>query len=288
MEWFHFALIAGIAWGIVSGFTKKLLEKHSVIEFSFIIHFIALIVYTPYFLYLSSIHDLALLGVIFAIVSGIFNIAGVYLYNDSIKIGKLSEEIPLTRTTPVFTAVLGFVILGESMDILKGTGILLVTFGSVLIMKDSETSILTSIKGLMGRKPAIIAILSALVYSFAAIIDRTGTQILAPELYTFFIYLTLATAFLMLNLGNGNNLTNIYTKFTSNRNVYVLASLLTLIGSFSIFQAFSRAEASLVIPLLQIQVLIAIIIGREYFHEENILMKIIGSLVLIVGIILLV
>lgn len=286
MEWFYFASLSAIALGFLAGISKELMARTDVYTFSALVHALALVIYTPYFIYRADISSIVIGGITAAILSGILNVLAVYLYNTSIKIGDLSEEIPLTRLSPVFTAILGVILLGETMNIQKGSGIILVTIGSIVIMKEPGYSVLDSFKKIFTKKAAAMAVMCSVVYGITAIIDRVGTQLLEPQLYTFFIYLIIATSF--LGIAQKKKQPNFKKILIQDKNRYLTSALLALIGSLSIFQAFSMAEASLVMPVLQLQVFIAIGLGGIYFEEKEILTKTIGATILITGLILIV
>lgn len=286
MEWFYFAAIAAISWGLLAATSKKLLEDTDVYTFTALIHGLGLVIYTPYFLYSLESSNLVFEGVVIALLSGMINVLGIYFYNASIKIGDLSEEIPLTRLSPVFTGILGVLILGETMSLDKASGIVLVTLGSIVILKEPGYSVKDSFEKIFTKKAASMAVASSVIYAFASIIDRVGTQILSPEMYTFFIYLAIASAFTAMSLKNGN--IEFKNKLDSDKALYLLSACLAVAGSLAVFKAFSMAEASLVVPVLQIQVFLAIGFGGLYFKEKEMLMKTFGAIILIAGLLFLV
>jgi uncharacterized membrane protein len=131
------------------------------------------------------------------------------------------------------------------------------------------------------------AALSALVYSFASVADRFGTQIIQPEIYTFIIYVIITSTLSVYLLTQKRELIpDIKTNFNQHRFYYIITGIGAALASYLIFFAFSQAQASRVIPVLQIQVFISVAAGYILFNEDHLREKIIGSLILVAGVIL--
>jgi drug/metabolite transporter (DMT)-like permease len=65
-----------------------------------------------------------------ALASVLLNIVANFTFLQSVRISPLSVTVPLLSLTPVFTALLGFLILGERLDPLAAAGIVLVVSGA--------------------------------------------------------------------------------------------------------------------------------------------------------------
>ena len=285
MQWFYFAVLAAAAFGLLAGTSKKLLKSTDVYIFTALLHITGLTVFAPYFLYNFDISGLPLTGLMAAILSGLLNCVAVYFFNSSIHLGELSEQIPLTRLSPIFTAILGFLLLNETMSLSKISGILLMTAGSILVLKEPGYSILDSFKKIFTNKAASLAVLSAVMYAMTSIVDRVGTQLIRPQVYLVIIYSVIATTFTLIAIKRGKP--EFKKVYSENMPLYIVSGILTIIGSLSIFHAFSLAEASVVMPILQLQALIAVGIGGVYFKEKQLLMKTVGVSILIIGLIFL-
>ena len=173
------------------------------------------------------------------------------------------------------------------MTVSKAIGILLVTVGSYGILGEKGSNWKKPFKNFVKLKAPKYAALSALIYSFASVADRFGTQIIQPEIYTFIIYFIITTSLSAYILKEKRDLIpEIRSDLTNAPIYYILTGLGAALASYLIFFAFSRAEASRVIPVLQIQVFISVAAGYILFDEGNLRQKALGSLILVAGVIL--
>jgi uncharacterized membrane protein len=208
-------------------------------------------------------------------------------YNYSIKFGELSRVIPFTKLNPVFTAIIAALVLGEQMTQTRVFGIILVTIGSYAILEEKNSGWKKPFTNFVKLKAPKYAALSALVYSFASVADRFGTQIIQPEIYTFIIYVIITSTLSVYLLTQKRELIpDIKTNFNQHRFYYIITGIGAALASYLIFFAFSQAQASRVIPVLQIQVFISVAAGYILFNEDHLREKIIGSLILVAGVIL--
>lgn len=291
MDWFYFTVFSGIAWGVLSVVAKDVMEDTAATVYTALYSLLALAFYTPYFMYFVSQNsisysDAAVIALGFSMLA---NLVAFLAYNYSIEEGQLSKVIPFTRLTPLFAALFGAAILGESIDLSLGAGIIAATVGGVVLLKEDHIDYLTSVEDGLHQQAIQAAVLSALFYGAASVADRFATQIIQPEVYTFFIYLALTTALITVVFSRfEDGRVQIASSFREYRNLYIFTGFLAALATLSIFHAFSRAPASMVTPVLQVQVMIPVIAGVLFFGEEKLLRKIVGSVILIAGVALVV
>jgi drug/metabolite transporter (DMT)-like permease len=289
MEWFLATLGAALIWSATGIIAKELMDQDSSLVYSFLYTSLALVFYTPVFLYFVSSTEISvnLLVVGAFVVSGFANVFGITTYNYSIKLGELSRVIPFTKLNPVFTAIIAALLLGEKMTPIRVTGILLVTIGSYVILGEKNTNWKQPFRSFVKERAPKVAVLSAVIFSVAAVMDRYAVQAFQPELYTFMIYLFMTTGLSVYIFGQRPELVDrIIPDLKKHRLKYIFTGAGAAIASYLIFFAFSKAPASRVIPVLQIQVLISVIAGVMLFDEDNLRQKLVGSVILIAGVIL--
>jgi len=289
VEWLAATIIAAVIWSFTGIAAKELMDHSSSLVYSFLYSSLALLFYTPVFLYFlpQLSFELSIWLIVALIISGIGNVFGIMSYNYFIKFGELSRVIPFTKLNPIFTALIAAVVLGETMTSTKAAGILLVTVGSYAILEEKNSGWKKPFKNFLKLKAPKYAALSALVYSFASVADRFGTQVIQPEIYTFIIYFMITSTLSVYLLTQKRELIpEIKTDLQEDTLYYIITGIGAAVASYLIFFAFSRAEASRVIPVLQLQVFISVFAGHILFNEGNLKQKIIGSLILVTGVIL--
>lgn len=287
MLWFYAVVFSAVSWGVLSVVAKKLMDHDSSHAYTTLYTVTALVFYTPIFLHFmatkgfsSTYTALGALG--FSIVG---NIAAFVSYNTAIKQGELSRIIPFTRLTPIFTAIFAAFILGEVINPKLGLGIVFATAGSIIVMKEDHVNYLLSIEDRLGTRAIQLAIASSVMYGLSSVADRFATQVIAPKAYTFFLFLGMSTGFILYTESSKNHSTRELLKdFMNDKLLYCLTGVLAASATYAIFFAFSRAPASKVVPVIQLQVLVSVIAGAVFFDEKSIARKLVGSLILISGV----
>lgn len=288
MLWIVLAVLSGLIFGALGVIGKHLMEDASSLLYTSIYSLLVILLYLPFFLYFlaTTSFQLTLITLAAAAVSGLANITGYLSYNQAIKAGELSEEIPLAKLNPLFTAILGVAVLGETLSPINVAGIFAVVAGTFIVLVN-PLKFFQSLKEKETLKPAGIAVLSAMIFSIAAVADRYATQQMPPKIYMMLIFLIMISGYIpLLYRKYSSPIEKINNHFRRHVPIYLLTGVLAILGSLSIFTAFSMAPASKVIPLLQLQVLVSIVAGGKIFDEEDIPRKILGSVILILGVLL--
>lgn len=289
MEWLYLTILSALIWGVLSVIAKDIMKDTASTVYTTLYSLLALVFYTPvflYYLYISGI-SYTFAAILALTVSIIANVLAFIAYNYSIDAGELSQVIPFTRLTPIFAAIFGSLILNETIDITLGAGIISATAGSIILLKEDSLSYIKSLEDGLRKDAIKAALISSILYGGASVADRYANQIINPEIYTFFIFLGMTTALLAIckyKLNTGRAV--IEKSLREYPLMYAVTGLLAALASLSIFKAFSLAPASQVTPVLQVQVLIPMLAGVLLFNEKNLLRKMIGTAILITGVIL--
>lgn len=101
MEWLIATVAAALIWSMTGIAAKELMNHSSSLVYSFLYSSLALLFYTPVFIYFLPRLSLQLTPMLIAViaVSGIANVFGIMSYNYSIKFGELSRVIPSQSST---------------------------------------------------------------------------------------------------------------------------------------------------------------------------------------------
>lgn len=163
--WLFFALLAPIMLAVNNILDKFILTKKLRNPYSFNI--------------LTMMFDLVplfLIVIIFPISFGIFALAGIfvglmivpalYLYNKAIMFEEASRVGSLTYIYPIFTTLLAFVFLGETLGATEYAGVLLLVAGAILISYRKKS----------GKFIVSAAIFLMLAYSFLWAVDSIITD----------------------------------------------------------------------------------------------------------------
>jgi len=133
MEWFIFALLAPMLWGIVNIIDKYSLEKLMRNSFSYqiLICLTDAIVMIPFILFtnISFAYPWYIWSIIVGIILGFIFV----FYNKAIMVEETSRVVILTYLNPVFVLPLAFIFLGEVLSLQKYIGVFLLVASAILI-----------------------------------------------------------------------------------------------------------------------------------------------------------
>lgn len=122
------------------------------------------------------------------------------LYILAIRLSPISLTVPFLSFTPVFMIFTGFVILGESINIWGGIGILLIVAGSYVLNYDkTKKGFFKPLAALFHEKGSWIMLIVAFLYSFAAVIGKKAI-VLSSALYFSYFFFTVFNSLILLLL----------------------------------------------------------------------------------------
>lgn len=134
---FLLALITMIFWGIAPIFGKIGLTKINPYMALAIRSFIIAIIMLIILLVRGDIKELVkvdLKSVTFIGLEGIFaSLIGHFAYYYALKLGETSKVVPITSAFPLITLFLAILFLSEKITIFKGSGIILILAGIILL-----------------------------------------------------------------------------------------------------------------------------------------------------------
>lgn len=191
------------------------------------------------------------------------------------------------KTEPITTALIGFVLLGDSLTLSKGIAILIATCG-VLVMSIKPGEVRTLFA--WGR-PMLLGIAAGLLFGLAAVAFRGAIQGLETG-----SFLTRATTILAWSLGAQTLMLMLYlalfdrAALVKSFGVWRHSLLAGFLGAFASqfwFIGFSLTTAANVRTLALVEVLMAQIVSRRLFSQHVSRREIIGMGLIMLGVALL-
>lgn len=203
--------------------------------------------------------------------SGLFLSGGLWTFNKSMETTDLSVASPLQQTIPVFATVLEPLVLSSQYNIQTILAALVTTLGAYIVVIEPENP-LEPFRRITDRGP-LLAVLTAFLLAINSILSYYVTQSL--EVWNF-ILIASVSGFVVLTL--------------LRRDVPDLRfENLSYAAVYSGNLGFSILTLSLVLPstgtvFFRISLVLNILVGFFVFDEKNILIRISGSLVVILGV----
>jgi drug/metabolite transporter (DMT)-like permease len=173
MEWFWIALIAPIIWALNNKIDKYLLSKYFKARPGALVLlscFVSVIVLPIVFFVQPSVLSIDYLTAGSLILVGFVFVLYFFPYFKALNIEEASRVIPIFQAIPIFTALLGFFILGEAFTFLQLVAAVLVIAGAFGISIDfagRKVALNKKVLGLMLLSSFVVAISSVLFKFFA-------------------------------------------------------------------------------------------------------------------------
>jgi len=220
-------------------------------------------------------------------------IIALLLYIKAIKISPLSLTIPFLAFTPAFLVVTAYLVLGERPDWSGFIGIFLVTLGAYLLnISEWRNGWLEPLKSLRREKGSLFMVIVAFIYSITTTLGKKAVLHSSPigfaVIYTFILSLVLYTM-VWIRSGRGLPLKKGALKYTptlSRNGLFWLIGFLYALMLACQYSAYTLAQASYVIAVKRTSLLFSILLGGIFFKEINIRERLLGGVVMLIGVIL--
>lgn len=221
-------------------------------------------------------------GIIAALlVSTIIILASTYLYIEALRITDISITEPIRNTSPIFVALIEPAILAINFNIIIIAAALLGSIGAyILVAKDS---LLTPIENIR-NKGALLSVLVAFILAIYSVAQRFGATNADPLLFIYITYITSLIGFWIWKRKKGGK---IKPKSYFRKDIFALGTV-TAAGVVAGVFAYSMISASEVTIVKQTSAIFSVLIGGRFFKEKDLLRKLIGAIIIMLGVIIIV
>lgn len=281
--WLIFALLNAFFESVSNAFSKNGAQKIDVLSAAWSQRFFALLILIPLSLATNSFHPVSTTFWVAVMTSAILNTLTTILFIKAVKDSPLSLVLPIVNFTPVFLLITSPIMLGEFPKPLGFVGILTTVVGSyILNLSQKIHGPFEPILSIVKEKGSRLMLLIAIVWSITSNIQKIAVNNSNPILVAFSegcIILLFLTMILLL-------------KKISFKKIFQNSTMLAPIGVASglsiVFQmiAISMTLVPNVLSIKRTSTLFGIAWGRIFFKEKNIQERLIGTLIMILGVVL--
>lgn len=281
--WFIYALLGAVGKSYSGFFRKKIAKTVSGSMYIWAGYTIVLVALTPYIL--TKLADLKNIIVTFPIVilsSAITYMIATQLSLEALKREDLSYVAPLNAFVPVFTLGIAMLFLGEKPPDLGLLGVLIVFAGAYIIsIKPGKIRWYDPLVRLFTSTGAQFSLGVALFYAINTILLKVLTNGGFSPLVVFYVT-TLAGWLLMINVP--------ILKRKELRLIKSSDKLAVFAGGFSSFVgglfhilAVASTYTSYAASVRRLDSIFSVLLGWRYLKEKDIKYKLAGSLVMVIG-----
>lgn len=287
--WFFFALTFAIASSfstIIAKHVMREMDEYAYLLFTGIVTMPFLLAIILYFYQIPRVDSTFFLSLAAATAIGV---VGAILAYRAIKISEISLVSPISAFNPVFTAIISFFALGEKIGPKGALGILLIVTGAYLLqVSKTKKGIFAPLVALATHKGVQLSFVAYFIWAVTPTFEKTAIFHTNPQVPPFASLVGMAMStiiygFLALKYSSKPiDLAKKYFRF------FLLVGLLGGIGMAAAFTAFSLANLGFVTAIFKLSIIFTVILGWLFFKEKDIKDRLLGSLVMLAGVVLLV
>jgi drug/metabolite transporter (DMT)-like permease len=191
--------------------------------------------------------------------------AGLLVLFRAIGAGEVSYVAPLGKVTPALVLPIEVAVVGQVVGPVQVAGVVVVTAAVYLVNYRGEAGLLGPFRAALTRRPARLALLSALLLAVMTVLQRVVLQELSVP----------AAAWVVLKLGGAALLLApvAHRAWPAKRRPeagrIVAAAAVLVLGEHCIAQTFSVLSASVATPVVSTQAIVATLLGGVVLGEES-------------------
>lgn len=210
-----------------------------------------------------------------------------HLFNGrAYRTGDLSLAYPLSQTSMLYVPLWGTLLLEEALTPIGVVGILLVLVGTYVIQLPSLDSreIWRPFRNL-GNPAVQFALAAGLVYSVGAVLDKLGVMTYSP-LYFTHLMVCFMFLFMTVNLLRPSYRGQVRAEWRQSRWLILLSGPVMMASFLSFRYGLQLAPVSYAVPVRQVSLLIAVVIGVVFLRETCGRIRFTASVLILAGVFL--
>jgi drug/metabolite transporter (DMT)-like permease len=280
--WVCLALASAFSLATSDAFLKKALQGNS----EYLVAWFRLVFTLPLLIVVIFFIPVPKLDSAFYVAFAIslpLEVISLILYVKALKLSPLSLTLPFLSLTPFFLILNSYLILGEKVSFLGGTGIILIVFGSyVLNIREMRNGFLSPLKAITKEKGSLLMIGVSLLYSFTSSFGKMAIEHSSPLFFgvTYFIALNVIFAPLAILMGKGE--LSAFLKEGKFKGLVVPGFFYSLM-IITHMTALKLTKVAYMISVKRVSLLVGIVYGYFFFKEENIRSRFIGAFLMFMG-----
>ncbi|MBT4257910.1 EamA family transporter [archaeon] len=288
IEWYSFALISALFSATAAITQKKVLFKEKALTFTTILALFNLIIAIPFF-FLINWEQVTNSGILVLFIKSILGAISFLLVMLGIKNLELSKALPLLVLTPGLVAIFAFIFLNESLSKIEIFGVILLVIGTYILSLKPKQKFNSPIKEAIKSKGIYYIFLALILFTTTSILDKAILSNFKVPINAFMGLQHLFFAIIFLTLILFSKEKEIVKKsFKRSWRWILLVAFITMTYRYTYINSIKLAPVALALSLKRISVFLAVIIGGKLFKEHNLPRKIVATIILITGAILII
>ncbi len=216
----------------------------------------------------------------------VLNLAANFLFLRAVQISPLSLTTPYLAFTPVFTALMAVVFLSQIPTTMGWIGISIVVLGAFFMNPgNKKDGMLAPLKALWTERGSFYMLIVALIWSITPILDKSAADMTSPLWHTMFLAAGVGVVFTAMRWVQDRSLAPLIKEFRA------VPLWLSLGGLFAVGAMLFQLTSYAFIDVAYVEtvkraigVTAAIAAGYFLFGERDVWRRLLGALVMSVGV----
>ena len=224
----------------------------------------------------GTLLDIPAKSFVFLVLSGLATGASWLCYFYALQRGPIDKVVPIDKSSTVMTILLAALLLGESVTLTKGVGVVLIAVGTVLMI-EKKGGVQKEAGGWM-----LAAFGSAIFAALTSILGKVGITAVESNLGTALrtgVVLVMAWVMVFVQGKQGQ----MRTVPRNELGFICLSGLATGASWLCYYKALQLGPASLVAPIDKLSILVTVLFSYLVFHEKLSKKALAGLAVLVAG-----
>ncbi len=229
-------------------------------------------------------------GWVYIILSGSVTVLYVMLLGGAYQNGDLSAVYPVARgTAPVWTTLIAFVLLGEAIPPIGLAGIALVAVGVFISQlrprpKEATVTVLTDFLPSLRGKAFWLSIFTGLSIAAYSVVDRVGVRYVPPVTYLYLVFLVagvLLAPYMLRARGR-----QVAEEWRAHKLQVAAVAVMSMTAYVMVLYVMRTTMVGYVSAVRESSVIFAALLGTLALRESFGGQKVLGSVVIFAGVIL--
>lgn len=224
----------------------------------------------------GTLLDIPAKSLVFLVLSGLATGASWLCYFYALQCGPIDKVVPIDKSSTVMTILLAALLLGESVTLTKGVGVVLIAVGTFLMI-EKKGGVQKEAGGWM-----LAAFGSAIFAALTSILGKVGITAVESNLGTALrtgVVLVMAWFMVFVQGKQGQ----MRTVPRNELGFICLSGLATGASWLCYYKALQLGPASLVAPIDKLSILVTVLFSYLVFHEKLSKKALAGLAVLVAG-----
>ncbi len=224
----------------------------------------------------GTLLDIPAKSLVFLVLSGLATGASWLCYFYALQRGPIDKVVPIDKSSTVMTILLAALLLGESVTLTKGVGVVLIAVGTFLMI-EKKGGVQKEAGGWM-----LAAFGSAIFAALTSILGKVGITAVESNLGTALrtgVVLVMAWVMVFVQGKQGQ----MRTVPRNELGFICLSGLATGASWLCYYKALQLGPASLVAPIDKLSILVTVLFSYLVFHEKLSKKALAGLAVLVTG-----